>query len=93
MSDYRLRVERLRSAAAAKGDHTSYAIWKRTGVAQSTLSRLRRGVAKPAAETLLVLSQAYGLSVDDLIDCSTDNSDGARSSHPAPSENSSIHQR
>lgn len=68
MSDYRLRVERLRSAAAAKGDHTSYAIWKRTGVAQSTLSRLRRGVAKPAAETLLTLAAAYELSVDELID-------------------------
>lgn len=76
MSDYRLRVERLRSAAAAKGDHTSYAIWKRTGVAQSTLSRLRRGVAKPAAETLLVLSQAYELSVDDLIERGTENGDG-----------------
>ncbi|MFE5079928.1 helix-turn-helix domain-containing protein [Streptomyces mirabilis] len=68
MSHYRLRVERLRSAAAAKGDLTSYAISKRTGVAQSTLSRLRRGIAKPAADTLLVLSAAYELSVDELID-------------------------
>lgn len=68
MSDYRLRVERLRSAAAAKGDHTSYAISKRTGVAQSTLSRLRRGIASPATDTLLILSAAYGLSVDELIE-------------------------
>lgn len=71
-SHYRLRVERLRSAAAAKGDHTSYAIWKRTGVAQSTLSRLKRGIARPAADTLLILSAAYGVSVDELIDRGTD---------------------
>ncbi|MEV8546269.1 helix-turn-helix transcriptional regulator [Streptomyces sp. NPDC051572] len=73
MSHYRLRVERLRLAAAARGDLTSYAISKRTGVAQSTLSRLRRGIAKPAADTLLVLSSAYGVSVDDLIDRDADN--------------------
>ncbi|MFE9098525.1 helix-turn-helix domain-containing protein [Streptomyces sp. NPDC007264] len=95
MSDYRLRVERLRSAAAAKGDHTSYAIWKRTGVAQSTLSRLRRGIARPAADTLLVLSTAYGLSVDELIERQApavvpENSDGARSSHPAPSDENAL---
>ena len=73
MSEYRLRVERLRSAAAAKGDHTSYAIWKRTGVAQSTLSRLHRGIAKPAADTLLTLASAYELSVDELIDRDTES--------------------
>ncbi|MFJ9427563.1 helix-turn-helix domain-containing protein [Streptomyces sp. NPDC101249] len=68
MPDFRLQSERLRSAAAARGDLSSYAIWKRTGVAQSTLSRLRRGVAKPTAETLLTLATAYGLSIDELID-------------------------
>lgn len=73
MSHYRLRVERLRSAAAARGDLTSYAISKRTGVAQSTLSRLRRGIAKPAADTLLVLSSAYGVSVDELIERGTED--------------------
>jgi transcriptional regulator with XRE-family HTH domain len=73
MPHYRLRTERLRSAAAAKGDLTSYAIWKRTGVAQSTLSRICRGIAKPAAETLLVLSNTYGLSIDELIDRDADD--------------------
>jgi transcriptional regulator with XRE-family HTH domain len=68
MPTYRLRAERLRSAAAAKGDHTSYAIWKRTGVAQSTLSRICRGIAKPATDTLLVLSTTYDVSIDELID-------------------------
>lgn len=92
MSEYRLHVERLRSAAAARGDHTSYAIFKRTGIAQSTLSRLRRGIARPAAETLLVLSSAYGLSVDELIERhAPSSSDGAGSSHPTPSDENALH--
>ncbi|MBW8701850.1 hypothetical protein MBT84_19780 [Streptomyces sp. MBT84] len=94
MSSYRLRSSRLQEAAAARGDHSNYAIAKRTGLNQTTLSRISRGVAKPATATLLVLSAAYGLSVDELIDRGIGDSDGARSSHPTPpAENSSIHQR
>lgn len=78
MPHYRLRAELLCSAAAAKGDHSSYAISKRTGVAQSTLSRLRRGIAKPAAGTLLALATTYGVSIDDLIErASTESEDAA----------------
>jgi transcriptional regulator with XRE-family HTH domain len=67
MSSYRLRSERLHEAAAARGDHSNYAIAKRTGLNQTTLSRICRGIAKPAAETLLTLATASGLSVDELI--------------------------
>ena len=67
MSSYRLRSERLHEVAAARGDHSNYAIAKRTGLNQTTLSRICRGIAKPAAETLLTLATAYGLSVDELI--------------------------
>lgn len=68
MSSYRLRNGRLQEAAAARGDHTNYAIAKRTGLNQTTLSRVCRGLVKPAAETLLTLAAAYGLSVDELIE-------------------------
>ncbi|MCX4578150.1 helix-turn-helix transcriptional regulator [Streptomyces sp. NBC_01571] len=68
MANYRLRSGLLLETASAQGDRSCYAIAKRTGISESTLSRLRRGVAKPASETLLVLSQAYGLSIDDLIE-------------------------
>ncbi|MDX2521344.1 helix-turn-helix transcriptional regulator [Streptomyces stelliscabiei] len=68
MSSYRLRNGRLREAAAARGDHTNYAIAKRTGLNQTTLSRICRGLVKPAAETLLTLATTYELSVDELID-------------------------
>ncbi|MCM2579519.1 helix-turn-helix domain-containing protein [Streptomyces meridianus] len=68
MPSFSLRSERLREAAAAKGDHSFYKIAKRTGIAESTLSRLRRGIASPAAETLLTLATTYGLSVEELVD-------------------------
>lgn len=77
MPHYRLRAELLSSAAAAKGDHSSYAISKRTGVAQSTLSRLRRGIAKPGAGTLLALATTYGVSIDDLIERASNESEDA----------------
>lgn len=68
MSTYRLRSDLLVETASALGDRSYYAIAKRTGLAESTLSRLRRGISKPAAETLIALSQTYGMSVDELID-------------------------
>lgn len=74
MSRYRLRSDRLRQAAAEKGDHTSYAIAKRTGLAESTLSRLHRGLARPATSSLLILAAAYDLPLEDLLEAD----DGAR---------------
>jgi transcriptional regulator with XRE-family HTH domain len=68
MSSYRLRSERLHEVAAARGDHSNYAIAKRTGINQTTLSRICRGVAAPATKTLLTLATAYGLSLDDLVE-------------------------
>jgi transcriptional regulator with XRE-family HTH domain len=91
MSSYRLRSARLHEAAAARGDHSNYAIAKRTGLNQTTLSRICRGVAKPAAETLIVLAQTYGLSVDELIEQQELNaSDGAGSSRPTPSDENAL---
>ena len=82
MSSYRLRSDRLHEAAAARGDHSNYAIAKRTGLNQTTLSRICRGIARPAAETLLVLSSAYGLSVDELIERENDDTPGVEPGAP-----------
>lgn len=71
MPTYRLCSDRLREAAAAKGDDSSYAIAKRTGLAESTLSRLRRGKSQPTTGSLLILAAAYGLTVDDLVEYDT----------------------
>lgn len=74
MSTYRLCSDRLQEAAAAKGDFSGYAIAKRTGLAQSTISRLRQGLAKPTTGSLLILSTTYGLSVDELLEHPTKES-------------------
>lgn len=85
MSTYRLRGDRLGEAAAAKGDLTSYAIAKRTGLAESTLSRLRRGVAKPATGSLLILAATYGLTLEELLDDdAAGNGDGTEVAPSAP---------
>jgi transcriptional regulator with XRE-family HTH domain len=68
MPQYQLRSDRLDEAAAKKGDLSSYAIAKRTGLAESTLSRLRRGLASPATASLMKLSEIYGIPVDELIE-------------------------
>jgi len=82
MPSYRLRSARLHEVAAARGDHSNYAIAKRTGLNQTTLSRICRGVAKPAAGTLLVLSSAYGVSVDELIERENEDAPGVEPGAP-----------
>jgi transcriptional regulator with XRE-family HTH domain len=87
-TSYRLCATRLEQAAEAKGDRTSYAIAKRTGLAQSTVNRLRQGLVRPATSSLLALSAAYGLSVEDLIEQLTvdltRNGDGSGVAAPNP---------
>lgn len=85
MPTYRLSGERLAKAAANKGDLSGYAIAKRTGLNQTTLSRLRRGIAQPAIKTLLTLSATYGISVDELIEQHPENSEGAAAVTATPS--------
>lgn len=41
---------------------------ERTGISVSTLSRLESGARRPALELLLPLAQAYGVTLDELVD-------------------------
>ncbi|WP_432132719.1 helix-turn-helix domain-containing protein [Streptomyces tendae] len=82
MSSYRLRSAHLHEVAAARGDHSNYAIAKRTGLNQTTLSRICRGIAQPATTTLLALSSAYGVSVDELIERKNDDAPGVEPGAP-----------
>ncbi|MFE9765084.1 helix-turn-helix domain-containing protein [Streptomyces sp. NPDC005808] len=62
------------------------------GISGAALSRIENGQRQPRPETLKKITNALGCQVYEVI--AEENSDGARSSHPAPSdENSSIHQR
>ncbi|MEE4598284.1 helix-turn-helix transcriptional regulator [Streptomyces sp. DSM 41524] len=65
---YRLRTDRLRAVARQKGDKTGYAIAQRTGLAESTISRLLRGKTQPGAKALLRICTVYGATTEDLME-------------------------
>ncbi|MFI8278569.1 helix-turn-helix domain-containing protein [Streptomyces sp. NPDC085929] len=65
---YRLHIERLKAAANNQGDTTGYAIAKRTGLAESHVSKLLNRRSKPLVETLIILKRAYGGTVDHYIE-------------------------
>lgn len=62
-----LDVPKLRSIAAAHGDQTRYAIYRRTGLAESTVHRMIAGQTEPTLPTLRRIASAYGVSVTDLL--------------------------
>lgn len=64
---YRLNIKLLRTAAAAKGDTTGYAIARRTGLAESTVCRWLSGQTQPGSISLITLRDAYGVATDDLL--------------------------
>lgn len=65
---YRLRIDQLRTAAAAAGDTTGTAIADRIGLSQPQVSRLLRGVSQPGYRTLLLIQEAYRLTESDLVE-------------------------
>ncbi|MFF5451821.1 XRE family transcriptional regulator [Streptomyces sp. NPDC012950] len=65
---YRFRIDRLREAAAAKGDTSGYAIARRTDIAESSVYRLLAGASQPDLITALRLGEAYEISVESLME-------------------------
>ncbi|WP_381792825.1 helix-turn-helix domain-containing protein [Streptomyces niveus] len=63
----RLRADILLERADKAGDETAGAIARKTGVRQSTVSRLLAGSTTPSLPTLVALSTAYSISLDDLV--------------------------
>lgn len=68
MSTYRFRADRLATAAEKKGDCSSYAIAKRTGLSQTAVNRIRQGLSEPTVASLVALATPYDLALDDLIE-------------------------
>lgn len=71
----RLCVETLRKIASAKGDASGYAIYKRTGVAESSIYRILKKEAQPDLNSILRIARAYGVSVEDLMTEADDDTD------------------
>lgn len=65
---FRLRIDKLREATATLGDTTGYAIAQRTGIAESSVYRFLAGAAQPDLNSMLRISDAYGTSVEDLME-------------------------
>jgi transcriptional regulator with XRE-family HTH domain len=68
---HRLNGPKVRKIARDHGDATGYAIARRIGVAESTISRALRGESSPGLNTLVSLASAYGIPIEDLLDDST----------------------
>lgn len=68
---YRVSISTLRKVASTKGDRSGYAIAKRTGLNESTISKILRGRAQPGPKSLLAFRDAYGCSVDELLEEAT----------------------
>ncbi|MFB8348004.1 helix-turn-helix domain-containing protein [Streptomyces niveus] len=63
----RLRADILRERAVKAGDETAGAIARKTGVRESTVSRLLAGRTTPSLSTLVAMRSVYGISLDDLV--------------------------
>lgn len=73
----RLNKTRLAEAAKELGDTTQYQIHKRTGVAESTLSRLWNGLVEPRHSTLKRLARPYPVTASELLDDEDDEEEDA----------------
>jgi len=62
---------RLKSLRLSKG-YTQVALQMHTGIEQALLSKYETGERIPPTETLLLLAQFYGVSIDYIL-CRTDN--------------------
>ncbi|MEU7416767.1 helix-turn-helix domain-containing protein [Streptomyces antibioticus] len=60
---FRLDVRALLKAVRAHGDHTQAAIARRTGIAESSVSRYLRGEAQPDLNCAMRLSEAYNFDL------------------------------
>jgi transcriptional regulator with XRE-family HTH domain len=64
---FRLDVAKLLEATTAHGDDTGAAIYRRTGIAESSVSRILRGEAQPDLNSAMRLAEAYDLDLRTVI--------------------------
>lgn len=64
---FRLDISKLLEAAKAHGDTTNAAIYRRTGIAESSVSRYLRGEAQPDLNCAMRLAEAYDIDLRTVI--------------------------
>ncbi|MEE4489377.1 helix-turn-helix domain-containing protein [Streptomyces sp. BE230] len=72
---YRLRVDRLWAIARQHGDTTRHAIYKRTGISQSSAYRVMAGQQQPDLNSILRIAAAYGIAVEELMELIADDAE------------------
>ncbi|MBT2505112.1 helix-turn-helix transcriptional regulator [Streptomyces sp. ISL-98] len=71
---YRLHIDKLKDAAARQGDTTRAAIFRRTGISESSVYRILSGESQPDLNSALRLAVAYGIAVEDLMELANTDS-------------------
>jgi len=64
---FRLDVSKLLEATKTRGDTTNAAIYRRTGIAESSVSRILRGEAQPDLNSAMRTAEQYDLDLRDVI--------------------------
>jgi transcriptional regulator with XRE-family HTH domain len=64
---FRLDVRKLLEVTAACGDRTGAQIYRRTGIAESSVSRYLRGEAQPDLNSAMRLAEAYDVDLRTLM--------------------------
>lgn len=72
---YRLRVDRLWAIARQHGDTTRHAIYRRTGIPESSAYRILSGESQPGLNSVLRIAAAYGVTVEDLMELDADDAE------------------
>ena len=65
---HRINATALRAAAVQAGDTSAYAIAKRTGLSQATLSRLLSGKQMPGRRSTTRLCITYRMTMQELLE-------------------------
>lgn len=60
---FRLDIPKLLEAAKARGDNHNAAIARRTGIAESSVSRILRGEAQPDLNSAMRFAEQYDLDL------------------------------
>jgi transcriptional regulator with XRE-family HTH domain len=64
---FRLDIPKLLEAAKRHGDKHNAAIARRTGIAESSVSRILRGEAQPDLNSAMRFAEQYGIDLRDVI--------------------------
>ncbi|NED73318.1 helix-turn-helix transcriptional regulator [Streptomyces sp. SID9944] len=64
---FRLDVAKLLQVTAACGDTTGAQIYRRTGIAESSVSRFLRGEAQPDLNSAMRIAEAYDVDLRELM--------------------------